>query len=388
MPETPTALPDYSGGSLVNLMASLIRGLGGDSPYPGTPTLSEERVAAARTVTLLVIDGLGWEALAAHPESTLARLRPTRLTSVFPTTTTSAITSLTTGLPPAAHGLPAWYTWLRELDRVAIPLIGRARKGSDYDGEPLPDLAALYPAPPLTAGLSHGIASRHLQPNWIVDSAYSHHHGGPAERHGFDGLEELIGQTVAGARLPGRRYQFVYWAEYDHLCHEHGTRGAATEAHFHAIDAAVGRLCAELPDDALLLVTADHGLVDVAPGGCHQLMDHPRLAATLSRPLCGEPRAPFLYLKPGREADADACLTETFAELCTVHTREQVLDEGWLGPGPLHPELASRIGDRILSMAPGQVLVGDGDRPGHCQRGVHGGLDPAELGVPLAVVGP
>jgi hypothetical protein len=371
--------PDYGGGGLVNLMASLAAGLGGTERWPVAPALPPEQVAEARNVVLVIIDGLGWRAVAEHPDSWLARHTVAPLTSVYPSTTTSAITTLLTGVPPAVHGLPAWFTWLREWDRVAVPLMGAPR-----DGERTAEMALPYQQSSFTTDLD--VTAHTIQPGWLMDSAYTRHHAGAAWRHGFDGLAELNERIVEIATLSSERnYLQAYWPEYDHLCHEHGTTAPETLAHFAAIDVALSELRAALPEDALLLVTADHGLVDTAPDGCHQLMDHPRMAAELRVPLCGEPRAPFLHVRPGRLAAVRDYIREHFAGVATPWTREEVLWAGWLGPGEPHPELEHRIGDLVLEMAPGQVLVGSADQRGPCLRGVHGGFSAAEMSVPLVV---
>ncbi len=371
--------PDYQGGGLVNLMASLAAGLGGPERWPVAPALPPEHVAEARVVVLAIIDGLGWEAVSAAPESWLARHTVAPLTSVFPSTTTSAITTLYTGEPPAVHGLPAWFTWLREWQQAAIPLVGTPR-----DAERTAEMALPYDLPGFPVELD--VTAHTIQPGWLMDSAHPRHHAGGAWRHGFDGLAELHERIVEITTLSSdRQYLQAYWAEYDHLCHEHGSTAPETRAHFEAIDATLAELQAALPPDALLLVTADHGLVDTAPGGCHQLMDHPELAAMLAAPLCGEPRAPFLHVHPDRLGTARDYVREHLAGVATPWTREEVLRAGWLGPGEPHPELAHRIGDLVLEMAPGQILVGDPDRPGPCLRGVHGGLSAAEMTVPLVV---
>ncbi len=371
--------PDYGGGGLVNLMASLAAGLGAPVRWPVAPALPPERVAEARIVVLVIIDGLGWRAVAEQPDSWLACHAVAPLTSVYPSTTTSAVTTLLTGVPPAVHGLPAWFTRLREWNRVAVPLMGAPR-----EGERTAEMALPYDQPGFSTDLD--VIAHTIQPGWLMDSAYTRHHAGAAWRHGFDGLAELNERILEIADLSSERnYLQAYWPEYDHLCHEHGTSAPETRAHFAAVDAALAELRAALPMDALLLVTADHGLVDTAPDGCHQLMDHPRLAAELSAPLCGEPRAPFLHVRPGRLGAARDYIREHLAGVATPWTREEVLRAGWLGPGEPHPELEHRIGDLVLEMAPGQVLVGEADRRGPCLRGVHGGLSAAEMLVPLVI---
>ena len=112
--------PDYQDGSIVNLMASLILGLGGvPHGYAPLRELKPERLQRYRNIVLLVIDGLGHQYLTrAGAGGTLHAHLQGRITSVFPTTTTTAITTFYTGLAPRQHGLTGWHTWFRELGCV------------------------------------------------------------------------------------------------------------------------------------------------------------------------------------------------------------------------------------------------------------------------------
>ena len=132
------------------------------------------------------------------------------------------------------------------------------------------------------------------------------------------------------------------------------------------------------------MVTADHGLVDTAPERTIYLEDHPELAETLALPLCGEPRAAYCYLRPGAEAAFDAYIRERLGEVCELHTAQGLVEAGWFGPAPEHPQLRRRIGDRVVLPAAGWVLKDrlQGEEPFR-QVGVHGGASPAEQRVPL-----
>ncbi|MFP4181546.1 MAG: hypothetical protein ACLFTX_03000 [Thiohalospira sp.] len=90
--------PDYAGGGLGNLVASVARGTGAPLETPPTPLLEPGRVAEARVVVFVLVDGLGMAAIEDHPDSWLARHTRGSLTSVFPSTTTSALTTFYTGL--------------------------------------------------------------------------------------------------------------------------------------------------------------------------------------------------------------------------------------------------------------------------------------------------
>ncbi|MGM0413411.1 MAG: alkaline phosphatase family protein, partial [Pseudomonadota bacterium] len=377
--------PAYDGAGLVNLVASVARGVGADVPAVPAPLLDPERVAGSRVVVFALIDGLGRAAVERHPDSWLARHCAGELTSVFPSTTTSALTTFYTGVPPAAHGLPAWFTWLREAGTVAVPLAHNTRYGhlDLRTAGVLP--GPLYTTAPWARQADRPVAT--CQPGWLQGTPYSRHHS-TGRHHDLESPGDLPGLVDRLAGEPGPRLLQVYWPAFDALSHQHGTEGEATRDHFRELDAALAATAAALPEDGLLIVTADHGLIDVADGGLHELSALPELAAMLTVPPCGEGRVPFLYPRAGAIEETRAALTEGLGEAVTaIHTREAIRERGWLGPGPAHPELSPRIGDLVVEMAPGHVLTGDPWRPGIRQRAVHGGLSREEMAIPAIIAG-
>jgi hypothetical protein len=120
-------LPDYGGGSIANLVASIGAAFG--APQTGLAPLAllaPERLRKKSKVLLLVVDGLGLRYLRdAHPGSTLRQYLRGGLTSVFPSTTATAITTFMTGLAPAQHGLTGWHMYLEEIDAVGAVLAAR-----------------------------------------------------------------------------------------------------------------------------------------------------------------------------------------------------------------------------------------------------------------------
>lgn len=187
--------PDYRGGSIVNLMASLGAALGAPSDlYEPLTILPVERVAAARRVALVVIDGLGAELLAhLAPRGALAAHAHGRMTSVYPPTTATAVTTLMSGLAPQQHGLTGWFMHFRKLGAVTavLPFAARyARKPLAASGiEP----GAVIDAPSFAARLAHPAAM--LLPDDLVESGFSRLLGAGARRDGYRDIDEF------GARL-------------------------------------------------------------------------------------------------------------------------------------------------------------------------------------------
>lgn len=381
-------LPDYHGGSIVNLMASLQLGLGGrEHGYLPMRQLSPDTVEEHRQVILWVIDGLGYDYLRAHPQAThLNAALQGRLTSVYPPTTASAITTFLTGDAPQQHGLTGWYVYFRELGSVITVLPGRTRfGGSAYTGGGV-DVTRLLSHTPFSERID--VESYHLSPRYIADSPFNLAHLGKAKGVGYDTLEDLCAKTLEITAGSGRRYLYLYWPELDTIGHRHGMWSSQAEQHLLELDQAFHHLCEHLQgSDSLLIVCADHGQVDSYPGQRLVLNDYPELYDSLVLPLCGEPRSAYCYLRSGQAARFDEALGQLPDGLVSSYRSETLIDENWFGLGQPHPCLEDRAGDRVLLMQEGAIMQ---DRllqeSANTMVGVHGGMSPQELWVPVALV--
>lgn len=382
-------LPDYRGASLVNLMSALLRAFGAEPPPAYPPLAALGRELDRRTVVLLVIDGLGDLFLARAHAPALAGRRRGRLTSVFPSTTATAITTFLTGEAPQQHGLTGWHVHFKELGSVVTVLPFVARHG----GEPLS--RAGVQAGPL---LGHTPVFDRLRarsvvvaPERILHSDFNAAHAGRAELRGYATAAQMFGTITAVARhATERTYVYAYWSELDHLAHEHGIGSLAVRAHLAELDDAFGRFLAHLAgSETTVIVTADHGFLDVPPERNLELDAHPGLAETLVLPLCGERRAPYCYVHPDRREDFERYVREHLAHACELHESRALIADGWFGLGPPHPRLCERIGHYVLVMKENWTLKDwlPGERR-FVQAGVHGGTSPEEMYVPLIAVTP
>ncbi len=383
------SLPDYTGAGIVNLMSSVAHSRGSRlAEYRPLGLLADIDMKRFRNVVLLVVDGLGRDYLLERfPDSAIACHLRGSLTSVFPTTTAAAITTFLTGQAPAQHAVTGWYMWLEEIRTVAAMLPFHNRIGR----EPLTarghDLQALLEPRPIYPLLD--VDCHVVSPARIANSLFNTALGAGAKIHAYqrlDGFYRLVGDIVRASRA--RKYVYAYWPDLDHLGHEHGIGSAAATTHFADIDAGFARLIDDLNNsDTLLLLTADHGMVDTESATHVRLDDHPALTAMLDVPLCGEPRAAYCYIHRGEAAAFETYMESELGRECTVVESRSLIDRGLFGPGKTHPRLSARVGDYTVIMND-NYAIGD-SVPGetaHELVGVHGGLTEAELYVPLAVV--
>ena len=379
--------PDYQGGSIVNLMASIIRGRGGESDYPSLRLLPPEEIAGHTNLVLLVLDGLGYEYLIRRlPLGPLGRNLRGAITSVFPPTTAAAVTSFLTGEAPQQHALTGWHTYLRELGCVMTLLPGHPRYGGVGYRKANLDPVRLFGHVPLPDRIR--TRSILISPAPIAYSDFNLAHAGKAELRSFESLAQMFRQAVRAIRSdPDPKYLYLYWPKLDSIGHEQGMESDLALSHLREIELALTDfLVSAGRTDTLVLVTADHGQIDTGEADRIDLADHPELARCLLLPLCGEPRAPFCYVRPARVAQFERYCREVLGNSFDLIPSPELIEKGLFGLGEPHPRLEERIGDFTLLMRGNLVIREWLPHEKRCtQVGVHGGLSNAELQVPLCV---
>lgn len=377
-------IPDYHGNSIVNLMASMEHALGGRNDYAPLAGLDSERLAAARTVVLLVVDGLGYNYLQEHGERTeLARNARAPITTVFPATTAAAITTFLTATAPQQHAHTGWFTYFEELGNVVAGLPGQVR-GSGESISPR-KLEKLFSAAPLFSRIER--SSFVLSPESIAFSHFNRQFSRGAEIVPFVNLREMFDYLGAICQRDSRDYVYCYWPELDRLGHAYGMRSREAQRHLLEFDKALAAFVrANAGSDTLVLVTADHGFVDSGPDHSIWLHDYPELAGALAHPLCGEPRAAYCYVRAPCHEDFAIEAGGMLEGAMQVVASSELIAQGYFGLGEAHPALHRRVGDFTL-LGEAEYSIKDsvpGERR-YLQIGVHGGNSDAELYVPLVV---
>lgn len=394
--------PDYAGGSLLNLMATVSEALGlppsGYAPLAPGHGLSGAALAQSRRIVLLVVDGLGDELLMRHaPASTLARHRIGRLTSVFPSTTASAITTFLTGLPPQAHGLTGWHMWFEEIGQTlaVLPLTPRGTPPAGW----VPSTSVQPPRLFSHRPLSQSLAGRAwtVAPAEIIESPFNRFHSEGARRiayHGTAGFFAAIETAVAesaGVDTGGRpSYIHAYYPVLDGLMHDVGTRDERVGKRLAKLDAEFTASLERLAGTGTtFVVTADHGFIDAPPQRLIELDQHPEMAALLARPLCGERRVAYAYVDHDKQLDFADYVTRNLGHACELFSSADFIAAGWFGPGPAHPRLATRAGDFVLLMKDDWTIKDWlPEEKRHQQLGVHGGASGVEMQIPLLLISP
>lgn len=357
VPPTPIR-PDH-GGRCVDAILPALVGRRDDAWLP-------EPTRDAASVVLLVLDGLGWELLETHradlPE--LAALAGGPITTVAPSTTATALTSITTGVAPGQHGLLGYRM------RVDGKILNVLRWTVEDGRPPDPTIVQRHTpflgrtVPVVTRGefRSSGFTAAHLRD--VPFAGWS--------------TPAMIVERCRDLVAAGNPLVYAYYPGVDTVAHEFGLGGPYLPAELRFADELVGRLRDALPPEATLLVTADHGEVHVGDGWIDLTPLDPMV-----RGWMGEGRFRWLVGARGATDDLAAAATAEFGHLAWVMTREQLIDEGWFGPADLALTNRRRLGDVAL-MPHAPVGFVDPTLPRERNLvGAHGSLTAAEMLVPL-----
>lgn len=355
--------PEYDGGCVANLVPALL-----EYPPLGDGWVPDEALAADQVV-LFVVDGLGWQQLQARAEitPTLTAGRGGPITTIAPTTTAAALTSITTGSAPGEHGVVGYR--IRVGGETMNALRWTTGRGDVREHVPPRDFQRL----PAFGGRAPVVVNK----GDFVGSGFTLAHLDGVDYRPYSTTALLV-HEVAAAVAEGHRFVYTYYDGLDRVGHERG-HGSAFDAEFGFVDRLVADLRAALPDDVVLLITADHGQVDT---GEHMTPVGAELLAACAA-VSGEDR--FLWLHaPGAE---DAVLDGARAahgEHAWVLTVDEVLDAKLLGTR-VTSEARNRLGDVAL-IAKGRAGFVDPSARNPRLFGRHGSLTPAEMYVPLLAV--
>ena len=391
-------LPAYNGGSIANIPASILAAFEAPQrqrqrllPPVHEALLPLDLLRDARVVMLIVIDGLGTRALAMAgergdvPGLASAGHRAT-LTSVFPSTTAAATTSLQFGVAPGSHGMAGYTIFLPGIDQV-FNMITWSVAGKRKTIVNAPDPASFIQRPNLFGRLNRsGIDTVIVSNAWFEHSPLTRAQASGVRYRGYKSLADFPHRLVREVERPGRRFVFGYWDGFDAVGHVWGVDTKVGGLELRLIDQALREGLYEplesLGEDVAVIVTADHGHTAMPRDRRMDLTEIRGLLAALSHRPTGEPRQLGLAFRDGRRVEPKALLDVWPDEMAALPGADAIA-AGLYGPPPHHPELQARTGDMLLLSRGDGSFTFPGGSTGSI--GGHGSLTPREMLVPMLV---
>ena len=328
--------PDYSGACVNNIVPALLQYRQiGDGWIP-------DEVLSSKQVVLLVIDGLGYNQYHRHRHllPSLADFNDHAISTVFPTTTATALTSITTGSTPGEHGVVGYKI------RVGTQTLNALRWTTE-GGSALQELdpSRFQPIVPFS-----GESPTVVSPASFVDSGFTHAHLRHSNYAGY-WMASSIATEVSEALQRGEPFVYAYYDGLDMIGHLKGI-GSHYEAELELIDHIVRSITDVLPSDSSLVITADHGMVHTGNNLTEINSDIQNLVSAIS----GEARFVWLHVNEKQVEDVISAASEAHGDIASVHTVEELLDQGWFGRD-VSEEAKARLGEIALVVHEDTALV-------------------------------
>lgn len=398
-------LPAYHGRSILNIPSSISRLFG--IPPIHSSALDDEILSPSdggiKRVIFILVD-----ALAVHRfnnwfldgelllwRNLLKSGSVSEITSIAPSTTCAALTTLWTGHSTAEHGVAGYELWLKQYGLVAnmithAPMSYRngdaALEKAGFNAE------TVLQVPKLGEYLEqHGVTTCAFQPYTIANSGLSKTFMHGAEIHPFGTEAEcwVNMRKLIEERREDKLLLWTYRGQYDHLSHVYGPDDERSELFLRNFSDSleydlINRLSPELKKGTLLILTADHGQINVPKNPDFHLVNHPEFLNCLHINPTGEGRLTYLHLKPGKESTVRDYVEATWPGQFILHKSADLLNSGFFGPGEPMMDIHNRLGDfTMIAKGTSYLWWADEEMP---LSGRHGGLTAEEMLVPFFAV--
>jgi len=399
--------PDYNGYCLSNIPTAILSFFGIDVARPTLPTdaLGNVETSGVENIVLLLCDGMGYNEWQRQSQkgffgamSKKGSVRP--ITTVFPSTTAAALTAVSTGLTPQEHGLPEWFVYMEELGSVIVTLpftrvgdSGRDTLVGEFDPKALFDGRTIF-----QRLKEEGINCVSMASRGLAYTSYSRISRAGSDMVPYATASDLtvsLRRLVEGSK--GRNLFYAYWPYVDTIEHIYGPSTDEAEVEGSLISYALQEgFLSKLRKDAarrtLVLVTADHGQLTVAPEKTLYMNRFGKLVRNLERapsgrmiPPWGSARDTYMRVDENRLDETERYLEKKLSGIATVLRTEEAIEQGLFGINKPSRKFMRRVGN-LMVLPYGSNTVWFRYRKSESMglKGHHGGLTEDEMTIPLA----
>ena len=315
--------------TIVNFTAALMKNYNLPTTYEPSALVEFLLSKRYKHVVLMVLDGLGKNIIEANCNngSILKTHQIMNLNSVFPPTTVAATTAYQTGLAPIESGWLGWHLYLDDKN----PSINLFKNVVNSTNEEFNEFKVDDKMP-------RDYWYNHLKrpKNYTVFPAW--------QEGGVNTLSEAFDKVLENCNKEESNFTYLYWDQPDMLIHEYGTTSPIVKINIMEIEQQVLRLSENLPNETIVFITADHGLIDVEP---IELVNYPNFTECLSKPFAGEGRFAQFYVKQDKKEEFVSLFNEHFKDSFNLMTKEEFLKSKLAGLNTPHETTKYSLGDYV-----------------------------------------
>ncbi len=374
--------PNYH-ESILNTMSTIMNHYGLQTDYQELPILKEALNKHYKNIVLMVFDGMGVEMLKRNlkADDLLNREIKQHLTSVFPSTTTAAMTAYYAGKSPNEHGWLGWSLYFKEYGRCIDTFINT----DSYSGEVIDAPHAGYTLMPYRHVLDQ-IEDKTAKTvrTYMIEPAYIKYRANNT-KIGVESAQQLVEEVRKLCEEEGSKFIFSYWPDPDKTMHSMGCYSSETVEKIQEINTLLNKLYQQ-STDTLFIISADHGLIDVEK--TTWLNDYPTLTECFLMPPSIEKRAVSFFIKPEYKNQFKEQFNHLFKNEFILLTKEEAFEKNIFGLGVSHAKALDFVGD-FLACAIGTKVMGYQTMTQHKKfefSATHAGLTEEEMIVPLIIL--
>ncbi|NIA23667.1 MAG: hypothetical protein GWP03_05880 [Proteobacteria bacterium] len=384
--------PDYE-NSILNFISSLLVAFGVDSSHKPLSFVDSRKVAEKKDIVLIILDGMGYNLYEqVERETDLKKSTVRKITSVFPPTTASAITSIMTGKSPLEHGIIGWTLFFKEFGKFidVLPKIESPTGELLNDSYNVTGIMSIENIFQSISKRSPDMDLIKITPSYIAKSDFSLSISSPAKIVPYEKISEMLSNIESAVKENDRKKFIVaYSTNPDGLEHMNGVGSEKVLLFMKDAFGKINTLADSLKDrDVTIFITADHGLTDV--DRYIYVDDDKELFDTLVLPLFPEPRFSTFFIKSGKEERFKRAIGKYESEFL-IMSRDEFFERGFLGEGKPHKKIDDFIGDYVAiakSTTVFKMRYGQNIRKLIEFKAHHAGLTSDEMYVPLIEINP
>lgn len=372
--------PDYH-NSIMNTISTILNHYGVESEYSQIEELKTALNRPHQNVVLMIFDGMGIDMLNQNLNTTdfINEQTKKQLTSVFPSTTTAAMTAYYSGKSPNEHGWLGWSLYFKEYGRCIDTFINT----DSYSGETIDAPHAGYTCMPYEHILDKiEQVTNHRIKTYMIEPAYITYRG-KNTKIGVESAAEVFKEVQKLCQEPQDKFVFVYWPDPDKTMHSTGCYSKETKEKIKEINDLFESTVKET-SNTLFIASADHGLIDVEP--TTYLNDYEELNECFIMPPSIEKRAVSFFIKSEMKKIFEERFNHLFGEDFILLTKQEVFDKQLLGQGLSHKKTNDFVGDYLACATGNKVLsyLCVTSKPFDFTA-THAGLTEEEMLVPLII---
>lgn len=375
-------LPNYQ-HCILNTITSILKYYHVETKHASLESLDKKLEKRYKNVVFIVLDGMGEHILNATSKSGFfSEHQIDCITSVYPSTTTAALTTYYSGKPPYETGWIAWSQYFKEYGR-AIDMLSHKESylKEDISKAKINVFQSVVNYIPIFEKIEN--ASKNVKAYEIVPT-YSDKRSKRSIR--ADNVEEMIENIERLCELSGEKFIFAYSDNPDGLLHKYGTKSEEAKHFVIETENKIKTMCQNLGEDTIVIISADHGHKDIEKS--YTLLDYPEILECLYMPISLESRVIGFWVKENRKEEFEKRFNEKFKDEFWLMTTDEFLNKNFLGLGEKHPKIEEFLGNYIAlsisgSMIKIETFLADG-KP--VKKSTHCGLTKEEMEVPVIVI--